>query len=241
MLLPDSSHSQYAFSDLRVRQAISYAIDTETICEKIGYGYWVPTKMLAGPGSWDYSPDVVGYPYNPEKARQLMAEAGYSDYKCSIFGYNKPQERVDVVTAIQGYLNEIGFDIEVVVLDTGRQTAMVVGGGWENGLGYATPSMTPSGFQTSFRFFSPGGILWPSAWRPPEYQEVLAKAGSEPDFEEMQALVHETHRLFVDEYCAVNFLWVTTSIAAKQPQVHDDGIYETNAATWTPADAWIER
>ena len=65
------------FADLRVRQALSYAVDVKTLSNAIGLGYWKVQNQWAIPGTWGYSPTVVGYPYNPQKAKDLLAQAGY--------------------------------------------------------------------------------------------------------------------------------------------------------------------
>ena len=73
----DSKNPDSPFADVRVRQALEYAIDKQAICDTIGFGFWTPAYQAAAQGSWAYNPDVVGYPYNPTKAKQLLAEAGY--------------------------------------------------------------------------------------------------------------------------------------------------------------------
>jgi peptide/nickel transport system substrate-binding protein len=66
--------------DVRVRQAINYAIDREAVSEALYAGDGVPSSEIALPGSEDYSEDTADlYTYDPEKARQLLAEAGYAD------------------------------------------------------------------------------------------------------------------------------------------------------------------
>ena len=79
MMSGDGVHPDSVFSNLKVRQAICYAVDRDAIAKSFGYGYWpvTPRHQLALPGEWCDNPDVKGYPYNPEKAKQLLAEAGY--------------------------------------------------------------------------------------------------------------------------------------------------------------------
>lgn len=67
------------FSDIRVRQAFNYAIDRESIAKFIYAGVVEPTGQGTIPGVYGHNPDVVPYPYDVERARSLMAEAGYGD------------------------------------------------------------------------------------------------------------------------------------------------------------------
>lgn len=66
--------------DVRVRQAMLYAIDLEGMWKTIagGYGTLLDCQIVA-PGGFGYNPDVMRYPYDPEKAKALLVEAGYPD------------------------------------------------------------------------------------------------------------------------------------------------------------------
>ena len=67
------------FQDQRVRQAISYAIDKNQIIQGVLQGLGVAATGPYKPDTWAYNPNVKQYPYDPEKARQLLAKAGWTD------------------------------------------------------------------------------------------------------------------------------------------------------------------
>jgi peptide/nickel transport system substrate-binding protein len=67
------------FQDKRVRQAISYAIDQEEIIKVVLLGLGLPATGPYKPGLWFYNPNVRKYPYDPERARALLKEAGWED------------------------------------------------------------------------------------------------------------------------------------------------------------------
>ena len=67
------------FSDNRVRQAVNYAVDKEGLANDILAGSAVPATQPMPAANWSYNPDVTGYPYDPEKAKALLAEAGLAD------------------------------------------------------------------------------------------------------------------------------------------------------------------
>src|SRR5438128_9412478 len=75
------------FRDLRVRQAIAYAIDREKIIKYLWRGQARPATGVIPPENWAYEPNVQRYSYDPAKARQLLQEAGHPDmtftFKCS--------------------------------------------------------------------------------------------------------------------------------------------------------------
>jgi peptide/nickel transport system substrate-binding protein len=106
--------SQIALKDVRVRQAIAHAIDPEGIIHHILGGLAVRTATGVTPMHFGYDGDTVRYAYDPEKAKTLLAEAGYREglhvnlhtYSGSIIG--QPQ----VTEAIMGYLAQVGIQAD---------------------------------------------------------------------------------------------------------------------------------
>ena len=68
------------FRDKRARQAISYAIDKEEIIRGVLLGYGVEATGPYKPDAWFYNPNVRRYPYDPKRARELLAELGWKDH-----------------------------------------------------------------------------------------------------------------------------------------------------------------
>ncbi len=113
------------FQDVRVRQAISYAIDMEAIVEFILMGYGQEATGPFPAGMWAYNPDVRRFPYNPERALELMEEAGWVmnangrlEKDGEVFQFtletNQGNElREQMVVIIQEQLGDIGVDVRV--------------------------------------------------------------------------------------------------------------------------------
>ena len=68
------------FDDIKVRQAFNYAIDRATLASVLLEDLVVPASGILPPGFPGYNPDLVGYKYNPEKARQLIQESKYGGH-----------------------------------------------------------------------------------------------------------------------------------------------------------------
>jgi peptide/nickel transport system substrate-binding protein len=67
-------------ADVRVRQAINHALDREALLQALQLGYGTPTAQPFGPESGAFDEELEdAYPYDPERARELLAEAGYAD------------------------------------------------------------------------------------------------------------------------------------------------------------------
>lgn len=237
----DSANPDSPFADVRVRRAAYHAIDTKAIVDALSYGFYPLTNQCATPGNWAYNPDVVGYPYNPEKAKQLLAEAGYPDgFKTKLIPLPPTIFWRDATTAVQGYLKAMGIDAEVELLEYEAALGMVLGGGWEGMLWASITVINPDQVSAMARCLSGRGILWPTMLHPDDYEEALTKAIEARDFETKKKWTHEAQRLMVDKYCLNYLAWCETRIAVSHPEIRDLGINEI-PYHFTPADAWIER
>lgn len=109
------------FRDERVRQAIAYGVDYDAIIKYILFGQGVRTAQIA-PGSLGYDPDLKPYPYDPDKARALIKEAGYpAGINVPCYNLTTPREPYvkEVGETIFAYLAEIGVRCRVVQLEYG--------------------------------------------------------------------------------------------------------------------------
>ncbi len=98
-------------SDVRVRQAIAYAIDMETIVETLLEGKAIVADSMIPNGAWK-APGLNAYSYDPDKARALLKEAGWDESQVlDVVYYYGDQLTVDLMTAIQAYLADVGVQI----------------------------------------------------------------------------------------------------------------------------------
>lgn len=101
------------FDDVRVRRAANYAIDKDALIEQVLGGFAERRKGVILPGWIGYNPDALNsYDYNPDRARELLAEAGYGDGVTVDFWYpiGRYMKDEEVSEAIAGMLAEVGID-----------------------------------------------------------------------------------------------------------------------------------
>ena len=124
---------------MKVRQAVSYAIDKEALIDSIYSGYAAVTNQFAPEGSVFYNAETKGYEFDVEKAKELLKEAGYEDgFKTTCIVRNDIMQ-VNCVTAIQAMLAEIGIEMEVDVQDTGDFSQNLTK--WNTGMFFHTSSL----------------------------------------------------------------------------------------------------
>ena len=107
--------------DPRVRQALGFAIDRATIADTVFFGYARPASqpMLAGLGHDPALEDF--FPYDPERARALLAEADVADLS---FTVPVLPETTALYEAVQAYLRQVGVDMRIEVIEPGTIEAL---------------------------------------------------------------------------------------------------------------------
>jgi len=103
------------FSDKRVRQAFNYAVNKEALVNRFLGGVTSVASQPATSAAFGYNPDVKPYPYDPARARQLLAEAGYGN-GMSLLMETQTQNFIaggDIVQIVASDLAQVGVKIEV--------------------------------------------------------------------------------------------------------------------------------
>lgn len=105
-------------SDVRVRQAISYAIDRESLNTNINAGLGAPANQLFAPGHPGYCTDLPAYEYNPQKAKDLLAEAGYNGEEIPLmFSQGWIANDAIIGEAVHGMLTEVGINADLQIVE----------------------------------------------------------------------------------------------------------------------------
>jgi peptide/nickel transport system substrate-binding protein len=238
-LAGDGIHPDSPFANIKVRQAVSYAINNAEISQSLGLGYWTPLNQWAVPGTDGYNPGVVGYPYNPAKSKQLLQEAGYPNLKTTLY-FLALGDMVTWYTSIQGYLNKAGFDITLEPCQRAKYETMATGGGWNNGLIGVQVDAKTDVLVSMYPLLTPNSIKFPSMIRPPEYADLFAKCVSASTAESKAALVKDLMKMGTDTYCVGTWLWSTSNSATKALYVQDDFMGATIGQYISP-DAWLNK
>jgi ABC-type dipeptide transport system, periplasmic component len=118
------------FTDKRVRQAISYAINKEEIISGVLLGLGKPATGPYKPGTWAYNGNVKTYQYNPQRARELLHEAGWIDansdgilekggqpFVFEIITNQGNETRQKCAEIIQRQLKEVGINVKIRILE----------------------------------------------------------------------------------------------------------------------------
>jgi oligopeptide transport system substrate-binding protein len=108
--------------NLKLRQALNYAVNKAAICEAIMEGVPTPAMGILPPGIPGHNPNLKGYPYNPELAKKLLAEAGYPGGRglpVIDLWYNIDPGHGRICIQVQNHLKAIGIETRLRNYDWG--------------------------------------------------------------------------------------------------------------------------
>lgn len=220
--------------DVRVRRAISMAIDREAIVEAFYPPGAVPAATQLPPSLWGYNPDIPVVEYNPDRARELLAEAGYPDgfSEMTILGVDDEGQITDEVVetrpfqlwyqpvtrpynpdgqaigeAMASFLADVGIEVELVTQDWGAYLDAGRAGelfGMYQ-LGWTGDNGDPDNFTGTF-FIGTDDPLPRSGWyENEELDSILREARRLTDQEERAPLYMEADQIMYDD---VARLWI---------------------------------
>ena len=184
------------FKDKRVRQAFNHAIDKNEIIETVLDGYALSTDSATTSLHFGYEPNVTVYPYDPAKARELLAEAGYpSGFSVDYYAYRDKS----VAEAISGYLAAVGV----------KTNLRWLGGQWDVMDKNLAAGSVPLAFLSwgSYSVFDASSIMNRFFMRAdpqsygttPEVDAALLRAMEIVDPQERKALYSQAQKVIADE------------------------------------------
>jgi len=112
-LTMDTSGPDSPFASLEVRQAVSYAIDRQNLIDVFA-GRADELRCIYPPALPGFNPGCEGYGYDPEAARELMADAGFEDGFATKLYTDPSEDSLAMTQSIQQDLAEIGIEVEIV-------------------------------------------------------------------------------------------------------------------------------
>ncbi len=238
LLIPNTVDPESKWNDLRVREALEYAIDKKAIAKALGLGYTVPLTMVSPEWSWGYDPTYTPREYNPDKAKELLAEAGYPNgIDVTLMITNDAAAR-DSATAIATSLLKSGIRMTLDEADMGRFYGSLFGTGW--------PDLI-MGFSGEVSCFLASYIDWfssnpktnmPSMGRSDEQKALEEGIELIVSIEDQKAKARELGRFLMDN-AVVCPLWYSYSAYVIQPYVHTDYLTQ-GPIRWMTENTWME-
>jgi len=236
-LMFDTMNADSVFSKLEVREAIEYALNKKAMAEALGYGYYVANNQMSPPDNPAYNPNLPSRDYDPAKAKELLAKAGYPDgltIKMITMG-SDPKD-----LAIQQYLADVNIKVEIDNMDNAKFWNTMMNG-WSN-------EMVSTGYGVTFpyaawvkTFFPPTGIFDVSVKIPDSIVAQLDPALKETDPVKAKALTDEIIKELYEQAWVIPVYSNSMGMVLTK-KVHQTGFFDFfDFSVWTPADIWMDK
>lgn len=237
-LAPDSENPNSPLSNVNVRKAIGYAIDKEAIVDTVYYGYGEVIHQWSVAKASNFNRNVVGTPYDPEKARELLASAGYGDgFDLPVTFYTTP-EMTQMYTAIQAYLGEVGINVRLNPLQR-PQFNEVNKSTWEGLINCIFRISNDVTFDFN-RTMAANSPLYRMTHLSEEAENLLGQAKTVKTPEELIELSQQLQKVIFDEHQTSIPIAVINLLLAQTGNVQDHGLLKTQSTEWTPERTWLK-
>lgn len=198
-------------SNPKVREAIAYGIDFKGM-EKAIMGQYGRARTVPVPENFEFAIPSPDWQLDVEKAKSLLAEAGYKDGFTLNLKTIAQTPRIDLATAIQASLGQIGIKVniqqgngaDIIAAHRARDFDLLMpqtGAYMPNVLG--SMEQFSSNPDNSLEANNAGNFVWRSAWDIPELTAITAQAAMEPDAKKRGELYVQMQEMFVAQKPAV--------------------------------------
>lgn len=191
------------FDDVRVRQAIAYAIPYDSLVNDVMYGNaTVTTSMLPDNVNGHISDDKTHYTTDLEKAKELLTEAGYPDgFSCTMTLGNGFTDWEETAVTIQAALKQIGIDMQINEVDRSAFLSDAAGGNLQCFLNRFNPFIGDPGYLVNCMYTSSSNYNYFN-YSNSEFDALYTKAESE-DTEEARLEDYKQMQYIFAEDCPV--------------------------------------
>ncbi len=239
ILVFDTANPDSPFAKLEVRQAVEYAIDREGIAKGLGYGTWTAPYQIPAPSNGAYDPNFKGgLKYDPDKARELLEQAGYPGGFSTAIISQPAARQADVEAVIQANLNAVGIITELKDVDQGTFVNYQANG-WQNAM-LISPIAAFGNYNSTLQFYFSDTSTQFKSWEKTAEFLALFQASLLADTPNIDLIRAVTN------YMTDNSLVVPVSESglgfAYASYVKDAGFNERGFPTnWNMEDAWLDK
>jgi peptide/nickel transport system substrate-binding protein len=212
--------------DVRVRQAIAYALDRGPMIEYLWRGEARPARSILPTQSWAYNGNVPAYDHDPEKARQLLDSAGYlavNGVRFHLAMKTSTDENTRLMVAVmQQQLREVGIALDIRSFEFATFFADVTHGAFQMyGLRWIGGNEDPDIFEYAFHSakFPPNGANR-GYYSNPKVDALIDQARREVDPSVRKRLYAELQSILAEEVPSLN-LWYLDNVLVHNKRVHN--------------------
>ena len=197
------------FRDVRVRKAIAHAIDRDKIIKYLWRDQARTATGVIPAGNWSYAPDVATYPYDPDRARELLRETGMTDLSFTFRTSTDETTRL-LVTVFQQQLKEVGIQMNIQSNEPATFAADIESGNFQ---AYSRRWIGGNNDPDIFNYIFHSAMTPPKGanrgyYVNPEVDRLIELARRETDMEKRRAAYQQIQRIVAEDLPYVSLFYM---------------------------------
>ena len=220
-----------SMGDIRMRQAVMYALDRASISENAYLGMGVQCEVPVNPASWLYESQSAIYYYSPERALQLLLECGWKDLTgdgmlnkindvilqdltVRIITYNEPTNNIreNAADLVASYLQQVGINATVTVYSMTRCLQRIM----NNDYDLALVGLQLSDIPNLSPLLQAGGSLNMNSFRNDNMELLLGEISSAETDEELRSILSQMQMLVVERLPLLGLIFRSGTVLSRR-------------------------
>ena len=238
------------FEDRAVRQALTLAIDRQEIVDTLWGEYGRVSDSPVVQNVWAHDDSLEPWPYDPERAKELLAEAGWTDsdgdgvidkdgrpFRFEMISNQGNDDRLNAMVMMKEHLRRVGIELEPRTMEFNAMYGKLFGRDFEAVLSaWGVPTTLGQRYAFHSASIEDGENF--SSYRNPRVDALIEEMEKKPEIAEAEEILHEIQQL-IHEDQPMTFLWESQRIIGHNHRLH--GLNPNPLGTfWFLDHAWLE-
>jgi len=228
------------FYDVRVRKAVSHAINVDEILDTLFHGYGIKSTQWCTPKSEFYNDKITGQPYDVAKAKELLAEAGYPNGFKTKLTTGGSTLYSDMCLIIIEQLSKVGIEVEFMPVEGTAFIKYI--GGWEEGM-FLHPMGMENGAASQISANFVQGLsfaLGVGSFDHPDDLDAMIRAANYAEADKVAGMFQDIQKVLFEDLCYMKVIAIAPTIGIVSPKLKDSNYYKVQAGSSTFYKAWLD-
>ncbi len=227
------------FADVRVRKAVSHALDVDSLIDTITFGYAKKTNQWALPGTPFYNEDALPQEYNLEKAKALLVEAGYPNGFETTITCSSQSLAMTTCQVIANQLEKVGIKVTIRPIEGAAFVNYI--GGWNEGMFLhmmGAEAGAASQYSSTFYNYEGSGLGTNSFVIDDDLHKITTSITKAKTTDELIATTKKVADVVFDEQCIVKVLFGTRAVSFQRDVLQDCHYCELQNLRYDVWETW---
>jgi len=193
------NHSHAPLDNKNVRKALHMAVDQNAIVDVVTFGLGTPANSYIPAGALYYNPDNPMYPYDPEKAKEMLAAEGVEDLELDYMVSTGDKVEEQTAILVKEQLAQVGVTVNIIKVDPSQFWDELVEGNYDLTVGYWTNDIIDPDQKSTFCVGMDGNLNYYTRYENVDVAQMVADARVELDDAKRQAIYYEIQAIAKDD------------------------------------------